>query len=115
MRTGAVARRAARRPGASPPRLTLETRRDLQLTLRLVGSPQLLQELAEEIVGGLVVGVVLDGAAEHPLGRGRLPLLDVCASQKDVGSAVVRVDPDRALKGGGALVAVVPADLGVAA
>src|SRR5205085_8603431 len=94
--------------------LILETLRRLELAPRLRGFSHLLIELAEQVMSRAVVGVVLNRARQHALGGGRLPLLDIRASEQDVGRAVIRIQPDRFLERGNALVPSRLAHAGVA-
>src|SRR5215510_1396348 len=62
----------------------------LELFLRFLRAAGLLQQLREQVVRRAVVGILLNGAAQHAFSRGRLSFLHVGASEQDVRTAVIR-------------------------
>src|SRR5437870_8121551 len=62
---------------------------DRELALRFVGASGLLQQLREQVVGGLVVRIVFDRTAQHVLGGSGLAGFRVRLAEEDVRSAEV--------------------------
>src|SRR6185503_20110089 len=86
----------------------------LQLAPRLVDAARLPEELAQQVVRGLVVGVVVDGAPQHPLRRRQVALALVGLAQQDVGPAEERVQPHRLLQRADGFVPLRLAHVGIA-
>src|SRR6476661_5560944 len=82
----------------SAARLPLEPLGDGELFRRIRRAAGPLIHLAEQVVRGAVVRVVLDRSRQHALGRRQVALLQVGLAEHDVGGAVERVDPQRFLQ-----------------
>src|SRR3954470_23959437 len=78
----------------SAPGLILQAFRGRQLALRVLHPSDLLVELPEQVMRRPIVRIVLNGPRQHSFGRGGLALLHIGATEDDVRSAVVRVEPD---------------------